>query len=171
MRWFAALRTAVYMSGFVLLWGWAAVSVRRYDATLGTVLPAWVSPLGWVVMACGGAVALVCGASFAFRGRGTPAPFDPPVEFVAVGPYRYVRNPMYLGALTLLAGYGLVVGSVAVLILTVGAGLLAHAFVVLVEERGLRRRFGESYERYTRSVMRWVPRFRKAQPTGASHGA
>jgi protein-S-isoprenylcysteine O-methyltransferase Ste14 len=73
---------------------------------------------------------------------------------------------MYLGALALLAGYGLVVGSVAVLILTAGAGLLAHAFVVLVEEPGLRRRFGESYERYTRSVMRWLPRFLKNQPPG-----
>ncbi len=166
MRWFAALRTAAYMSGFVLLWGWAAVSVRRYDAALGTVLPAWVSPLGWVAMVCGGVLALLCGVNFAFRGRGTPAPFDPPVEFIAVGPYRYVRNPMYLGALALLAGYGLVVGSVAVLILTAGAGLLAHAFVVLVEEPGLRRRFGESYERYTRSVMRWLPRFLKNQPPG-----
>jgi protein-S-isoprenylcysteine O-methyltransferase Ste14 len=171
MRWFAALRTAVYMSGFVVLWGWAAVSVRRYDATLGTVLPAWVSPLGWAVMVCGFVLALICGANFAFRGRGTPVPFDPPLEFVAAGPYRYVRNPMYLGALALLAGYGLVVGSVAVLILSGGAWVLAHTFVVLVEEPGLRRRFGDSYERYTRSVMRWVPRFRRNLPPGSSHGA
>jgi protein-S-isoprenylcysteine O-methyltransferase Ste14 len=164
MRLFAAIRTAVYMSGFVALWGWAAVSVRRYDAAIGAVVPAWAAPLGWIGMVCGGIVALLCGANFALRGRGTPAPFDPPVEFVATGPYRYVRNPMYLAALALLGGYGLVVGSLAVLILAAGAGLLAHAFVVLVEEPGLRRRFGASYERYTLSVSRWAPRSWRSRP-------
>lgn len=146
------------MSGFVLLWGWAAVSVRRYDAAIGIGLPPWLSPLGGLAMSCGAIVALLCGINFALRGRGTPAPFDPPVEFVAVGPYRYVRNPMYLGGLALLAGYAMLVGSVAVLVLTLVAGLSAHMFVLLVEEPGLRKRFGESYVRYLQSVSRWLPR-------------
>ena len=40
-----------------------------------------------------------CIGTFVTKGQGTPAPFDPPREFVASGPYRYVRNPMYIGAL------------------------------------------------------------------------
>lgn len=165
MRWFAALRTVLYMTGFVVLWGWLTSLVRRYDASLGTILPSWLSPAGWAVLVCGAALGLVCAFGFAFRGRGTPAPFDPPVEFVADGPYRYVRNPMYLGAMSVLGGYGLVVGSGAVLILAAAAGLLAHAFVILVEEPSLRRRFGASYDRYTRSVNRWLPRLPKLRPS------
>ena len=164
MRWFAALRTVLYMTGFVVLWGWLASLVRRYDAPLGTGLPGWTSPLGWAALACGAALGLMCAFGFAVRGRGTPAPFDPPVEFVADGPYRYVRNPMYVGAMGVLGGYGLIVGSGAVLILAAAAGLLAHAFVVLVEEPSLARRFGDGYRRYTRSVNRWLPRVPVKRP-------
>jgi protein-S-isoprenylcysteine O-methyltransferase Ste14 len=53
---------------------------------------------GIVVGVAGGALALWCILTFAVVGRGTPAPFDPPRKLVIRGPYRYVRNPMYLGA-------------------------------------------------------------------------
>ena len=45
--------------------------------------------------------------AFAFLGCGTPAPFDPPRHLVVRGPYRYLRNPMYLGATLALAGASL----------------------------------------------------------------
>ena len=53
---------------------------------------------------------------FVVRGRGTPAVFDAPREFVVVGPYKYVRNPMYIGALTLLIGFGLYQHSISILV-------------------------------------------------------
>ena len=158
MRAFALLRTAVYMGCFVALWAWAVVAVRRWDAAIGVALPGWLAAVGYLAMVCGAVLALLCGASFAARGRGTPAPFDPPAELVASGPYGHVRNPMYLAAVALLAGYGLVVGSAAVLLLAAAGLSLAHLFVVLVEEPGLERRFGESYLAYRRSVNRWLPR-------------
>jgi len=158
MRAFAVVRTVVYMAGFFVLWAWMVISVRRFDAVIGLPLPAWLAPLGRLAMLAGGVIAIACSASFAWRGHGTPVPFDPPVEFVASGPYRWVRNPMYVGGALILAGYALAVRSPAVLAMTAVLLSITHGFVVLVEEPGLRARFGASYADYTRSVNRWVPR-------------
>jgi len=155
---FVALRSVVYASGFLFLWGWVAVSVRRFDPSLGIALPAWLGSPGLVLMLLGSVVALTCVATFTVRGRGTPAPFDAPREFVAVGLYRYCRNPMYIGAATMLAGYGLYAGSPSVLLLAVGMLALAHTFVILYEEPTLRKSFGQTYVDYCRSVHRWLPR-------------
>ena len=60
--------------------------------------------LGIVALAIGAALFSASVALFASRGRGTLAPWDPPVRFVVEGPYRYVRNPMIAGVVFLLAG-------------------------------------------------------------------
>jgi hypothetical protein len=99
-----------------------------------------------------------CIALFVLRGRGTPAIFDAPRIFVAVGPYRYVRNPMYLSAIAIFCGFGLYVRSLAVLIFAAAWFLLIHTFVLFIEEPGLRRRFGRTYTDYCQRVPRWVPR-------------
>jgi protein-S-isoprenylcysteine O-methyltransferase Ste14 len=96
--------------------------------------------------------------TFVVRGRGTPAPFDPPRQFVATGPYRYVRNPMYVGAMLIFGGLSLYLRWLAVLGFTAGWLLLIHAFVVFIEEPGLRDRFGATYEDYCHRVHRWLPR-------------
>jgi protein-S-isoprenylcysteine O-methyltransferase Ste14 len=101
-------------------------------------------------------------AAFALVGKGTPAPFDPPRQFVAVGPYRWVRNPMYLGAVAVICGAGLWLRSIAALGVALLFVLLAHAFVLLYEEPSLEHRFGESYLRYKEAVGRWLPRRRTA---------
>jgi protein-S-isoprenylcysteine O-methyltransferase Ste14 len=113
--------------------------------------------LGAVVTVSGAALAVWCILSFAFLGRGTPAPFDPPRRLVLRGPYRYVRNPMYLGAALALAGAALFYRSGALLAYTGAFLLVMHAFVVWYEEPTLRRTFGESYEAYRRQVRRWLP--------------
>ena len=105
----------------------------------------------------GGVVALWCVFSFALIGRGTPAPFDPPRRLVVRGPYRYVRNPMYLGAGAALAGVALYSGSRAVLAYAALFLFVAHVFVVAYEEPGLRRRFGPEYDAYRGRVRRWIP--------------
>jgi protein-S-isoprenylcysteine O-methyltransferase Ste14 len=155
---FAALRTFVYVILFMLFFGSLALAVRRFDPDLGLTLPDWAVLPGAVLMTAGAALAAACAAVFVARGRGTPAPFDPPRVFVATGPYRYVRNPMYVGGLSLLLGFGLVLRSVSVLLLAAVIFLVLQLFVVLAEEPGLIRRFGESYLAYRRGTNRWLPR-------------
>jgi protein-S-isoprenylcysteine O-methyltransferase Ste14 len=113
-----------------------------------------------ILMIAGTFLALICIATFIVIGKGTPAPFDPPREFVARGPYTYVRNPMYIGGLTLLAGFGLYQHSLSILILTVIFLAVVHLLVVFVEEPGLENLFGQSYFEYKNQVNRWIPRLR-----------
>jgi protein-S-isoprenylcysteine O-methyltransferase Ste14 len=157
-RLFTALRAAFYMSMFILFFGWLALSVRQYDASLGLSLPAALRIPGAILMVLGGALALSCGATFVARGQGTPAPFDPPRKFVASGPYRWVRNPMYVGGLALFVGFGLWHRSISILILGAVVTCCLYLFVLFIEEPGLEERFGDSYVEYKRNVRRWLPR-------------
>src|SRR5436305_14812105 len=120
LRAFTALRSALYSCGFIFLWAWLAVTGRRYDARIPISIPEWLQPLGMVLAGLGGLLALSCIAVFTIRGRGTPAPFDAPRVFVASGPYRFVRNPMYLGAAGVIAGSGFYLRSPAILLLALG---------------------------------------------------
>lgn len=153
-RAFTVLRGVLYSVAFVWLWTWLALSVRAYDRVFGA-LPPWISILGYPFAAGGAVLALACIATFVTRGRGTPAPFDAPRELVAVGPYRYVRNPMYVGASALLLGAGLAVGSPSIVLLSVAFLAIAHVFVVVYEEPALAETFGDSYAAYRATVHRW----------------
>jgi protein-S-isoprenylcysteine O-methyltransferase Ste14 len=106
----------------------------------------------------GGALALWCIVTFALVGRGTPAPFDPPRKLVAQGPYRYVRNPMYLGALFALCGAALFYRSIPLFGYAALFLLATHLFVVVYEEPTLACLFGSEYEKYRPRVGRWLPR-------------
>lgn len=112
---------------------------------------------GLIVGASGAVLALWCILTFVVIGRGTPAPFDPPRRLVEVGPYRLVRNPMYVGAGFALAGAALFYQSWALLGYCVVFALITHLFVVIYEEPILRATFGESYIRYCERVQRWLP--------------
>jgi protein-S-isoprenylcysteine O-methyltransferase Ste14 len=116
--------------------------------------------LGLIVAILGLALALTCVLTFAVVGRGTPAPFDPPRTLVIAGPYRYVRNPMYIGAGTALLGAALYYRSLALTGYALVFLLITHLFVMLYEEPHLRRVFGEPYEDYVRHVHRWMPTWR-----------
>jgi protein-S-isoprenylcysteine O-methyltransferase Ste14 len=112
---------------------------------------------GMIVGAAGAALALWCIATFVVAGRGTPAPFDPPRRLVVVGPYRRVRNPMYLGAALALAGAALFYQSWALLGYTVAFIFVMYLFVVVYEEPALRATFGAPYVEYCERVSRWWP--------------
>jgi protein-S-isoprenylcysteine O-methyltransferase Ste14 len=160
-----SLRSLSYTALFVWLWGWIALMFRPYDRNLGGPLPDWAAELGWLTIVLGAALAASCIWTFVTRGRGTPAPFDAPRQVVARGPYRIVRNPMYLGGFLVLAGFGMVQRSGAMLIFAGAWLLLVHLAVVLLEEPDLRRKFGSPYEEYRRTVPRWLPRH-----AGQTHG-
>ena len=129
---FIILRATVYVPLFILLFGWIALNIRRFDGKIGVVLPSWVISIGIIFMIFGGIIVLTCVVVFIIRGRGTPAVFDPPTEFVATGPYAYVRNPMYLGGFILLTGFGLYHTSISIVILSVLLIAPFHLFVVLI---------------------------------------
>ncbi|MGH7699850.1 MAG: methyltransferase family protein [Gemmatimonadales bacterium] len=119
---------------------------------------------GIAVVAAGAALVLWCVLTFAFVGRGTPAPFDPPRRLVVRGPYRFVRNPMYIGAGLALAGAALFYRSPSLLAYAALFWLVTHLFVVWYEEPVLRRTFGDAYDVYCRAVRRWWPATRGAGP-------
>jgi protein-S-isoprenylcysteine O-methyltransferase Ste14 len=139
---FVALRSAVFASGFLWLWAWVAMSLRLYDAALGGLLPLWTRAAGGLALACGAAVVAWCLGAFVLDGRGTPALFDPPRKLVARGPYRYSRNPMYIGAALLLLGFGMYQRSPSIVAFVPVWWLLFHLLVVFYEEAALRGKFG-----------------------------
>jgi protein-S-isoprenylcysteine O-methyltransferase Ste14 len=115
--------------------------------------------LGVVVTIAGAAIALWCIFTFALIGKGTPAPFDPPRRLVVRGPYRFVRNPMYIGAALALFGAALFYKSIPLLIYVALFCVITHLFVVLYEEPTLNRTFGQHYHVYCQGVRRWLPKF------------
>ncbi len=127
----------------------------------GLVAPARIGAaqgLGLLVTGAGAALAVSCVLAFSIVGRGTPAPFDPPRRLVVRGPYRWLRNPMYVGACAALLGAALYYRSWALLEYAAGFLIVMHLFVMWYEEPALRRRFGTEYEAYCRRVSRWWPR-------------
>lgn len=105
----------------------------------------------------GAAIYFRCAWDFTFAGRGTPAPIDPPKELVVRGLYRYVRNPMYVGILSILLGEALLFASRRLFAYAAVAFVFFFLLVVLYEEPMLREKFGESYRQYCSRVPRWMP--------------
>jgi len=118
---------------------------------------------GISLMALGAALYIWCAWDFSWLGRGTPAPIDPPRALVARGPYRVVRNPMYVGVGTVLVGEAMLLLSETLAIYTLVVGILFHLFVVVIEEPLLRAKFGASYEEYCHLVPRWIPRLKRSE--------
>lgn len=109
----------------------------------------------WVI---GFAMLVWCFWDFLAKGKGTPAPIEPPRELVVSGLYKYVRNPMYVGVLLVIIGHFLWFGFWNLLIYAVLVFVGFSAFVVFYEEPTLKRNFGAAYEEYLKRVPRWIPR-------------
>ena len=120
----------------------------------------WVRWFGVALIAVGVPLLLDSFGRFALQGRGTPAPILPTEHLVVSGLYRYLRNPMYVGVVTVVLGQGLVMGSLPVLGYGAFLGLIFHLFILAYEEPKLRGSFGAEYDRYRRNVSRWIPRLR-----------
>jgi len=155
---FLVARAITYSSLFI---GFLLVFLpARILARTGVTRPTAIGLLQatGLALAFGGALlALWCIGTFAFVGRGTPAPFDPPRQLVVRGPYRLLRNPMYLGALMVLSGAALFYQSWALLGYAAAFGVTTHLFVLGYEEPTLRRVFGAQYAEYCATVHRWLP--------------
>jgi protein-S-isoprenylcysteine O-methyltransferase Ste14 len=157
----ALFRAIVYAALFI---GLVLVFIPQQILTAtGITRPAHLGLIqiaGLALVVLGGALAIWCIFTFAVVGKGTPAPFDPPRQLVAAGPYRWVRNPMYLGAGAALAGAALFYQSAALVAFAAGFLLVTHLFVVFYEEPTLERTFGAQYADYRNAVPRWIPTWR-----------
>ena len=121
-------------------------SILRYFA-----LPLWITGVLSIIW---------CSVDFIHRGHGTPAHLDPPKTLIVSGLYRYIRNPIYLGALLVVLGYILWFGSRLLVIYFLFAVFAFHILIILVEEPVLRNMFGMEYEEYCKNVPRWIPRIK-----------
>jgi len=113
--------------------------------------PLWIIGIGMLVW---------CFWDFLDKGKGTPAPIDPPKELVVSGLYNYVRNPMYVGVLLVIIGHFLWFGFWSLLIYALIVFLGFSSFVIFYEEPNLKQRFGAGYDEYLKRVPRWIPRFK-----------
>ena len=153
-------------------------SIAALPFTVAVLVPLWLvrrqpTPPSWpatassmaavaagvALLLCGLALFVWCVRLFWRRGRGTLAPWDPPRQFVAEGPYRHVRNPMITGVFLVLVGEALILRSAAIGWWVVVFAAINAVYIPLSEEPGLEARFGASYRAYRQAVPRFVPRW------------
>ena len=116
--------------------------------------------LGLIPILLGTLIYFWCAWDFTFAGKGTPAPIDPPKELVVKGLYRFSRNPMYVGVLSVILGWTLLYTDPYVITYWFFVATCFHLMVVYYEEPRLQQLFGSRYSTYRSSVNRWLPRIR-----------
>ncbi len=126
--------------------------------------------LGIVPIIIGVIIYFWCSYSFVFFGKGTPLHYMPPKKLVITGLYRFVRNPMYIGAFLVLAGEVLLFQSKDLFIYFLVFFGVVILFVLFIEEPLLVKRFGVPYTQYRKSVRRWIPRLTPYRTTTSETG-
>jgi protein-S-isoprenylcysteine O-methyltransferase Ste14 len=96
-------------------------------------------------------------ATFALIGRATPFPADAPRKLIVMGPNRFVRNPMYLGVLSVIFAWALLYDARGLYVYGISIAVMFHLMVMIYEEPSLRRQFGDQYADYCKAVKRWTP--------------
>jgi protein-S-isoprenylcysteine O-methyltransferase Ste14 len=115
-------------------------------------------PAGWVgAMVFALALALVAWAIATVTRAGSNVPTSlPTTTIVGTGPYRFTRNPIYLGMVLGLISLAIALNSLWPLLMLVPFALVIHYGVVVREEAYLERKFGDVYRRYRARVRRWL---------------
>ena len=120
-------------------------------------------PVGRGVSAMAGLLFLIAGLSFAASARilftrtgQSPIPWKPSPALILKGPYRFTRNPMYLGVTLFQVGLGLALNNLWISLFAVPALLTVHFIAVLPEEKYLSEKFGESYRVYLSQIRRYL---------------
>jgi protein-S-isoprenylcysteine O-methyltransferase Ste14 len=153
------------------------LSIAILPFTVTVVIPIWIARRSAIAfapprdaveiaaIAAGGTAGVIGLALFSSslyqfwtRGRGTLAPWDPPRNFVASGPYRYVRNPMISGVIFILIAESLILRSWPHAEWAAAFFTINLIYIPLVEEPMLASRFGGSYAEYKRHVRMFIPR-------------
>src|SRR5688572_4294080 len=151
------LKTILYMGSlhgfftFYIPYLIVKFDARYFDAGIFS----YIAFLLWIV---GTLIIVWCSVDMVRKGRGTPAHVDPPKKLIVNGLYRYVRNPIYVGALLVQLGFILWSGSGLMIVYFLLFTLAYQILIVLIEEPILRHMFGEEYLAYCRQVPRWIPK-------------
>jgi protein-S-isoprenylcysteine O-methyltransferase Ste14 len=102
-------------------------------------------------------VGLIASARVWFvRTRQSPVPWKPTPELIFSGPYRFTRNPMYVGMTSIVIGLGVAAGNLWISLLAPLALLGVHFIAVRPEERYLSEKFGDAYRQYLARVRRYL---------------
>jgi protein-S-isoprenylcysteine O-methyltransferase Ste14/pimeloyl-ACP methyl ester carboxylesterase len=133
-----------------LLIAWPRVRVGTFNALALVFLVPGITLLLW------------CVRDFFVAGKGTLAPWDPPRNLVSSGPFRYSRNPMYVGVSLILWGWAIAFGSWALVLYALIVMLAFHVRVLLNEEPYLARTHGRRWDDYRARVPRWLFPSRRA---------
>jgi protein-S-isoprenylcysteine O-methyltransferase Ste14 len=114
--------------------------------------------IGLVPIILGVVIYFWCSHSFVFLGKGTPLLFTPTKYLVVKGLYRFVRNPMYIGALLVVSGEALLFQSKVLIIYALVVFGASNFVILFFEEPYLADKYGVTYKRYRNSVRRWISR-------------
>ena len=126
---------------------------RQWPMPIGVATPR--RALAWLLIAL--SVVLLTSSFRSFWRKHTSAiPIRPATALVIAGPYRFTRNPMYVGLALLTGAVGLLLNTWWPIVLLIPTLILVQVFVIAREERYLHRRFGAEYDAYTRQVRRWL---------------
>lgn len=90
------------------------------------------------------------------KGGTNESPLKPTTAIITTGPFRFTRNPLYIGVITLLLGFSLAIGTWWGFVVIVPVFFILHYGIILREERYLERKFGESYIKYKSTVRRYL---------------
>jgi protein-S-isoprenylcysteine O-methyltransferase Ste14 len=110
--------------------------------------------IGASLIAAGAAMAIFARHSFVQAGTNVH-PWKPSLTLVTGGIFAWMRNPMYVGLILLVAGLAIALASDWTVVLLVPAALILHFGVVTREEHYLEAKFGESYRVYMSKVPRY----------------
>jgi protein-S-isoprenylcysteine O-methyltransferase Ste14 len=142
----------IFVAGWIVAW---LLHRARPFALDGSETSAWQTAVG--------ALALVAGLTFMFWGIVTFASLRTPIVptrparvLVEQGPYRFTRNPIYLGMTLAYAGLAVLLNLAWPLLVLPGVLVLLVLMVVRREERHLGATFGDAYRDYQRRVRRWI---------------
>jgi protein-S-isoprenylcysteine O-methyltransferase Ste14 len=119
------------------------------------IIPAEVRLAGWVLAALGIGLVLWAARGFSRADTGI-VPFSPSTNLLVAGPYRFSRNPIYLGMVIFLIGIALVMGAATAFLAPVGFGIVIHYRFVKPEEAHMERTFGQGYLDFKSRVRRWI---------------
>ena len=120
--------------------------------------PGWTLPLQalGVAIAALGVWLVGWGYGKLFRYRTALLSISPTTHLVTSGPYRFTRNPVYLGYTLAMLGGGLLLANFWMAIIAALTAIITHAWIIRSEERHLLARFGFEFEIYCRRTRAWI---------------